>query len=286
VPTESPEYQGFHFAAGKWWQMNPEAENIANLPGGYYEQMLGGKNLDWIRCYVQNKYTYVQEGKPVWPEYDDQLMAADIEPDPSYPIHIGLDFGLTPAACIGQKTPNGQWRILHEIVTFDMGLERFGQMLITELNTRFPKYEVFIWGDPAGMARDAIFEVTSFDHLKTLGLRAQPTPSNDFKVRREAGAAPMNRMVMGKPGILVARHCKMIRKALSGGYCFKRVAASGGGERFKDAPDKGPHSHIGDAYGYMCLGGGEHKALTRSRATATKTVVAQTVVGDFDVFDY
>jgi hypothetical protein len=93
-------------------------------------------------------------------------------------------------------------------------------------------------------------------------------------------------MVLGKPGLIVARHCKMIRKSLSGGYCFKRVAASGGGERFKDAPDKGAHSHIGDAYGYMCLGGGEHKALTRNRSSSTKTVVAQTVVGDFDVFDF
>jgi hypothetical protein len=136
------------------------------------------------------------------------------------------------------------------------------------------------------MARDAIFEVTSFDHLRTLGLRAQPTPSNDFKVRREAGAAPMGRMVMGKPGLLVARHCNMIRKALSGGYCFKRVAAAGGGERFKDAPDKGPHSHVGDAYGYLCLGGGEHRALTRGRTSSSKSVLAQTVVKDFDVFDY
>jgi hypothetical protein len=36
----------------------------------------------------------------------------------------------------------------------------------------------------------------------------------------------------------------------------------------------------------MCLGGGEHKALTRSRSGNAKTVVAQTVVGDFDVFDF
>jgi hypothetical protein len=286
VPKDRPEFKGYHFAAQKWWKLNPAAENIPNLPPGYYEQMIGGKQLDWLRCYAQNKYTYVQEGKPVWHEYDDQLMASDIEPDISYPLHIGLDFGLTPAAVFGQRTPSGQWRIVHELVTFDMGLERFGQILLSELNTRFPKYEVFVWGDPAGMKRDEIYEVTAFDHLKTLELRAQPTASNDFKVRREAGAAPMNRMILGKPGLLVDRHCKMLRKSLSGGYCFKRVAAAGGGERFRDVPDKGAHSHVGDAYGYMCLGGGEHRALTRNKHSNNKTVLAQTVVGDFDVFDF
>ena len=53
-------------------------------------------------------------------------MTEDLEPDPSVPIQVGVDFGLTPAAIFGQKLSNGQWVILHELVTFDMGLERFG----------------------------------------------------------------------------------------------------------------------------------------------------------------
>jgi hypothetical protein len=42
-------------------------------------------------------------------------------------------------------------------------------MLLTELNTRYPKAQILLWGDPAGMARDAIYEVTAFDYLRTLG---------------------------------------------------------------------------------------------------------------------
>ena len=57
-------------------------------------------------------------------------MATDfIEPDISLPIQVGVDFGLTPAAIFGQRLKNGRWVILHELVTFDMGLERFGTML-------------------------------------------------------------------------------------------------------------------------------------------------------------
>ena len=90
VPEDMPEAQGFIYQAGKWWQTNPKAENIKNLPDGYYEQLLGGKNADWIKCYAQGDYTYVQEGKPVWSEYNDNLMASDLDVDPTLPIHIGF----------------------------------------------------------------------------------------------------------------------------------------------------------------------------------------------------
>jgi hypothetical protein len=29
-------------------------------------------------------------------------------------------------------------------------------------------------------------------------------------------------------------------------------------------PNKNEHSHVGDAYGYLMLGGGEHRTLTRN----------------------
>ncbi len=282
---ENPEANDCIYSAGRWWKPNSKAENISNLPAGYYQQMLLGKNLDWIRCYAEGKYTYVQEGRPVWPEYDDNMMSADLEYDPNLPIQVGLDFGLTPAAVIGQKTSAGTWNVLHEIVTFDMGLERFGQQLLGELNAKFPKSQIMIWGDPAGMQRDAIYEVTAFDHLRTLGLRAQPTPSNDFKVRREAAAAPMQRLIQGKPGLLVDKSCKLLRKSLAGGYHFKRISVGAGQERFRDAPNKNEHSHVGDAFGYLLLGGGEHRRMTKTPLGLSGQFVQQaTASTDFDVF--
>lgn len=260
---DNPEANGFIFSAGKWWMVNPRAENVNNLPAGYYEQLLGGKNADWIRCYAQGMFTFVQEGRPVWPEYDDELMSGEPEFDPMYPLQIGVDFGLTPAAIFGQRTTGGSWRVLDELVTFDMGLERFGQELIAKIAASFPKAEVIIWGDPAGVKRDEIYEVTAFDHLRSLGFKAQPTESNAFNVRREAAASPMCRLVDGKPGLKVHKKCNRLRKSLSGGYFFKRQSLGAGQERFKDAPVKNEHSHCGDAFGYLMLGGGEHRKLRR-----------------------
>ena len=282
LPEDMPEAQGYTHQAGKWWQTNPHAENLKNLPNGYYDQLLGGKNLDWIRCYAKGEYTFVQEGRPVWPEYDDAMMADDLEPLENLPVHVGLDFGLTPAAVFAQRLPNGRWNVLHELVSFDMGLERFCSMLKSELETFFPRYQVLIWGDPAGQQRDQIFETTAFDHLKTHGMLARPTATNEFRTRREALAIPMGRLIEGKPGFMIDRKCMRLRKSLGGGYHFKRVAIGAGQERFKDSPNKNEHSHVGDAAGYWLLGS-EHKIMTkRVQPMGGKPVQAKVL--DFDVF--
>ena len=280
LPAE-PEFNGFTKSAGRWWMTNPSAENLPNLPGGYYDQLVGGKNLDWIRCYAKGEYTFVQEGRPITPEYDDEAMSVDgLQFDPSLPLQIGLDFGLTPAAVFGQKHPSGQWRVLHELVTFDMGLERFGNQLKTEIEVLFPKADVIVWGDPAGMQRDQIFEVTAFDHLKTLGLLARPAATNDWKTRREAMAAPMIRYFDKRPGLVIDRKCQRTRKALAGGYYFSRVSMGSGHERFRDVPNKNEHSHVGDAYGYLVLQG-EHKRMTKRPMNFAQPPIAKS---DFDVF--
>jgi hypothetical protein len=190
-------------------------------------------------------------------------MSGNCEVDPYYPVQIGVDFGLTPAAIFGQRTASGAWKIFDELVTFDMGLERFGQELLSIIAQKYNKQEILIWGDPAGNKRDEIYEVTAFDHLRSLGFKAQPTDSNAFQVRREAGASPMNRLVNGKPGLVVDKKCLRLRKSLSGGYFFKRQSLGAGQERFKDQPVKNEHSHVGDAFGYLMLGGGEQRRLRR-----------------------
>ena len=279
---ENPEFNGFIQSAGKWWMTNPSGENVQNLPDGYYDALVGGKTLDWIRCYAKGDYTYVQEGKPLTPEYDDEMMSVDgLQYDSHLPIQIGLDFGLTPAAVFGQRHSSGQWRIIHELVTFDMGLERFGNQLKAEIETLFPDADIMIWGDPAGQQRDQIFEVTAFDHLKTIGMLARPAATNDWKVRREAMIAPMIRFFDKRPGLLIDKKCARTRKALAGGYHFARVAMGSGQERFRDVAVKNEHSHVGDAYGYLVLGGGEHKRMTKRPMTWAKTPIANS---DFDVF--
>ena len=119
----------------------------------------------------------------------------------------------------------------------------------------------------------------AFDHLKQHGILARPTHTNDFRTRREAMAMPMGRLIEGRPGFLINKSCIRLRKALAGGYHFKRVQiGTGGTERYKDTPNKNEHSHIADSAAYLFLGGGEHKGMTRRPMSK----IQQPVKGAFD----
>lgn len=243
---------------------NPAAENLANLPRDYYARAACGRAPDHVRVYHCAQYGFTCDGRPVFPEYVDALHcpAGDLEPVAGLPLAVGLDFGLTPAALIAQRTPSGRWLWLDELVAEDMGVARFGRLLRDLLAGRYAGFAVEVWGDPAGAARSQTDEKTAFQVLAALGVPARPAPSNDFTLRREAIAAPLSRLIDGKPGLLVSPCCATARRGLAGGYSLRRLALAGA-ERFADRPDKNRFSHVIDAGGYALLGSGEGRALTR-----------------------
>ena len=89
----------------------PKAENLDNLPVGYYEQLVPGKTLDWIRCYAEGKYSYVQEGRPVWPEYDDHSMSDDLTIQEGIPVQVGL--GLWTYTLCGIWSEDAEWPVAY-----------------------------------------------------------------------------------------------------------------------------------------------------------------------------
>ncbi len=242
--------------------LDPGAENIEHLPPGYYSRMLAGKTDEWIKVYVHNTYGMVTDGKPVFPEYRD---AQHCTPNALTPtadaLHVGIDFGLTPAAVVLQQV-GGQWRALAEVVTEDMGAVRFGELLRGVLNRDFRGLKVAtITGDPAGEGRSQVDERTPFDVLRAAGIDAVPAHTNDFTLRREAVARHLQRLTMtGEPGLVISPTCRTLRKGLGGGYSYKRLQV-GGDERYRDYPDKGRYSHVCDALMYAMIGAGEDMAL-------------------------
>ena len=234
----------------------PEAENIRNLVPGYYNNIIQGKDQEWINVYVHGLYGFIADGKPVWPEYKDDIHHTDEELplSGSGTIYVGIDFGLTPAAVIGQITSSGQFQIIDELCTFDMGAVSFGKLLHEKLSRDFCGCQLEIYADPAGEGRAQTDESTPFQVLDNQGIEAWPTYTNDFTIRREAVADYMQRLDFGgKPAFIIGPKAKMVRKACAGGYKYKRMQVSGQ-ERFQDKPDKGRYSHTGDALQYLFLG--------------------------------
>jgi hypothetical protein len=248
---------------------NPEAENLNNLEKDYYPIRMSGKSADHIRVYYCAQYGFTQDGKPVIPEYVDDLHCAKdpIPAVPGIPIRVGIDWGLTPAAIFGQRLSSGRWIALHEVVTENTGAQRFGQLVTAHINEHFPghMFEIF-HGDPAGMSGAQTDERTVFEvfneAMRVAGspMRADPAPSNDPVLRHGGLGACLSRIVDGKPGLLVSPTCRVLRKGLAGGYCYRRVQVSGE-ERYTDKPDKNKYSHPVEALEYMLIGAGEGQAL-------------------------
>lgn len=254
-----PLYEFFSQPSG----FSDKAENKENLPLGYYVKAKAGKRDDWVKVYLENNYGFVVEGQAIIPEYRDNLHCKPFELNPRLPIHIGIDFGLTPAAIFGQKTMTGQWKVHSELCTFSMGAVRFGELLNATIKERYPNYQIgSITGDPAGDSRAQTDETTPFQILAAQNIHAQPAHTNDFTIRREAWAVPLSRLIDGEPGMLVHPQCKFVRKGLSGGYHYKKLGQVGH-ERLKEKPEKNEYSHPIEAGGYMLLGGGEGKAIVR-----------------------
>lgn len=245
------------------WRENPLAENVHNLPRGYYLKGAQGKDEAWIKVNLANEYGFVKDGKPVYPDYRDSTHCKPFELIKDLGLHIGLDFGLTPAAVFAGRLPNGQWRWRRELVTEDTGIIRFADEMKRYLGIHFPGWPIAsITGDPAGDQRQAgdSEERTVFQLLKAQGIEAVPAPTNDFAIRTEAVSQPLRRMIDGEPGFLIHPDCKITRKGMQGGYMFKRVKVAGD-ERYRDMPDKNRYSHPCEAGQYVMLGNGEHLSL-------------------------
>lgn len=266
---------------------NPNAENLKNLPEGYYERGKEGKSNDWIKINLCNEYGYVASGKPVYPEYVDSVhaMAEEYVPDKDLPIILGVDFGRTPACAFIQYIPSlGRYIGFDEFVTEDMSAATFAPELLKYINRTYPGFKIGrSGGDPAGDQKGQATDQTPFQVLRANGLgMIQPTHTNKPLIRRASIVNPMKRLCMdGRPAFLISPKCKTWRKGLAGGFCYKRVQVAGD-EKYHDEPDKNKFSHICEAGEYGLLISGEGiAAVTPDQSAMQSTVVAN---NSWDVF--
>lgn len=242
--------------------LSENAENVENLPAKYYENMIPGKDQEWVNVYVHGKYGFIQEGNPVYPEYSDDTHYShhDIDIPDDITIHVGLDFGLTPAAAFAFEL-NGQWVFFDELVSRDMGALRFGEALGKHLRANYREHPIQITGDPAGEQRAQTDERTPFEILSALNIEADPAHTNDVTIRRETFAHGLTRLTMaGQPGLIIGPKCRYLRRGLAGGYKYRRLQVSGA-EKYVDKPDKNIYSHVCDAAQYLMLGAGEDDGI-------------------------
>lgn len=258
------------------WRVNPNAENLDNLPEGYYERGLQGRADDWIRVNFGNEYGFVRDGKVIFPEFVDMLHCQPFEAVKGIPLRLGADFGLTPALAIGQRRANGTYRILDEIVTEDMGAKRFAELCVRHIAEKWAGFEIETGtGDPAGDTRIADDEEkTVFKVCAANGLHLQPARTNDFTVRTTAVSSLLTQLIDGEPALRIHPRCKVLRKGMAGKYCYRRIQVAGDA-RYRTEPDKNMWSHVCEALQYLLLGSGEGKKVIQPKNTTRRIITVE-----------
>lgn len=245
--TDDPTHAAiFHQPSG----LSPQAENLANLPGGrkYYENLAKGKSQAWVDVYIHGKYGFVQSGKAIFPEYNDQVHCREVEPIAGVPVHRGWDWGLTPACALSQVLPTGHWLIFDELFSDDSGAEAFAESVISYCAGAFKKQPTFIdTGDPAGFQRAQTDEKTIFSIMHAKGIAIEPGLQS-LAMRLEAIRKPLNTLIKGEPQLILHPRCKRLRRAFMGLYRYRRMKVQG--ERYDPVPEKNYVSHIMDGLEY------------------------------------
>ena len=243
-------------ADGNWYQ-NPTCDNSENLAHDYYTKLAEGQTEDFVKVFCLGDYGSVGFGKKVYPEYNDDIHSvARITAIQGDPIHLGWDFGLTPACVVSQISPRGQLRILKEYIAEDMGIRTFAKnVVLPSLALDFPYNKIGVSrADPSGTAGDTIMEELScIGELCSLGIDTAPARSNDLEPRIGSVRYFLNTMIDGQPGFLISREgCPQLRRGFTKDYCFKRVSVSGE-ERYREIPHKNFSSHCHDALQYNAM---------------------------------
>jgi hypothetical protein len=258
-----PGYTVFHQPPGLLknadgeWIRNENADNVNNLADSYYLNLASGQSQEFIKVFCLGEYGVVGLGKVVYPEFNSDLHAVnDIEAIQGEPIHLGFDFGLTPACVVMQMSQRGQLRILKEYIGIDIGLRSFVEsIVIPNLALDFPYCKVGISvGDPAGSSRDQILEEMScISELCSLGIQTHAARTNEIDSRIASVRYFLNKMIDGKPAfVLSIKGCPTLFNGFVRDYVYKQLAVAGE-VRYRDVPDKNMASHISDATQYICL---------------------------------
>lgn len=242
----------FHQPSG----LSPLAENLENLPAGYYENLAKGKSTSWVKQFIEAEWGFSVAGKPVVPMFkrDTHVHKTNLTPDKYLPIVIGFDPGMHSALIFGQMDRYGRLCVIDELITEGYGAVRMcTDRLIPLINQKYRDFEIIIAPDPASNSRTPTNETTVLQVLRDSRFKkywsVKVGSTNLIAPRLEAIDHFTTRLTENGPALVIDPRCRTIVKSLASGWRYEQNKRSG---EDRDTPEKNIYSHPGDAFGYLC----------------------------------
>lgn len=235
------------------YRVNPQAENLENLPAEYYPNIVAVSSRESIVTDIMNQYGERKSGKPVYKDFDDleHTMKESIKPPHGIHVLIGIDQGLSPAAAFTFIDLDGSLCVFDEITTVDCSLKEFAEELLwPRIHSKYPwiKDNFTCIIDPAAAQRSMNDAKAGLEILKEAGLPIRLARSNNATDRREA----VIHYLRLKKKFRLDPKCIVLRKGFISGYKYEEKK-SVDGKTYKDKPMKNEFSHVHDALQYACL---------------------------------
>ena len=274
--------------------LEPDAENQKGHPRERYERMMTWMRKHEVERKVHNKFGRKRDGEPVYDTFDDDRFVSphELQPVLGRRLIIGLDQGLSPAASIRQRMADGQWRLLDEVICeHGVGPERFGRRLGVLLDSK--KYIAFrgqgqirAVADPAGFG--GVDKTTNEQDWAArvaaeAGIRIVPAKTNNPKTRRQAVEDSLV-VIEGVPMFLMSPTCVTGRRAMNGGYRWRKVRFAGE-ERLAEEPDKNEFSHWADGDQYAAMEEGGYEAAVGRETNESNPVMDRARAAGYAVSD-
>lgn len=206
---------------------------------------------DFLREYEISWETW--EGLPVYTDFDVKIhgIQGHIEPHLGLPLLRGWDFGLTPA-CIVAQVQEQTLCAIKEFVGFNIGIERFSDMVLTSCAQLFPRWrdtkrDWLDFIDPSGFAKKDTDEKSCAQILTGPGknLRVQAGEIT-FTKRRQSVESFLTRRYKNRNCFEVSlSDCPMLVRGFKGGYQYPEHSADMTANELR--PEKNEFSHIHDA---------------------------------------
>ena len=256
------------------YEVNPDAENLRNLPPTYYQEQIQGQTRAWIDSRLMVRTVLVTDGAPVHPQFRREVHVSHeiLRPRAGYSVTVGLDFGRSPAALFMQEI-NGRVQFQFEVIGANESASLFAPRVKRFIVENFPEHDLEdfrFFGDPKGQDKGQADERTAYEVFAANGMTVRPAPdlkNNMIKTRVEAMDHLLMRMVDGKPAFISSPVCRKFNVGMAGRYCNELD------DKGELRPTKNPYSHVCEAGHYGVLGLGEGRLATgRQRLGAARVI--------------
>ena len=241
----------------------PAAENIEHLleHWDYYRKILKTSASAHIARYVLCEYSKTEVGNPVFSDFSERWHVAKGGvpwPPPGTRLVGGMDFGQTRRAILGYISPEGRLMVFAEACDPTGSVETFANNVLRPLLAQhgFSVTDLTLYCDPAGVNRGEHSDLGGIAIMRACGFDAVPParlPNNDTGIRLEAVRHFLTRIIGSKGALQIDPGCVNLVRSIGGGYVWTRRKV-GAEYMDTDEPAKNNHSHIADAFQYMCCG--------------------------------